>query len=97
MDEPATWHDSEDDNVNDQIDYVEIASSPSREISILNLKIQRLEESHAEAKPDTVKSLFCLENIKEKDELVKFYTVFTDFDTLHTAFTVILESDAKVM
>ena len=98
VDEPATWHNSdEDDNVNDQVDCVEIASSPSREINILKLKIQRLEESLAEAKSDTVKSLFRLENIKEKDELVKFNTGFTDFDTLHTAFTVILESDAKVM
>ena len=97
MDEPATWHDGdEDDNVNDQIDCVEIASSSSRKINILKLKIQHSKESLAEAKSDTVK-LFYLENIKEKDKLVKFYTGFTDFDTLHTAFTVILESDAKVM
>lgn len=44
-----------------------------------------------------MKSLFCLENIKKKDDLVKFYAGFPAFDTLHTAFSVTLESDAKAM
>ena len=98
VDEPVTKYDGvEADNVNDHVVCDEISSSPSREIDILKLKIQHLQDSLVEAKSAAVKSLFCLENIKEKDELVKFYTGFPDFDTLHTAYTVILESDAKVM
>lgn len=98
VDEPFTKYDGvEADNVNDHVDCDEISSSPSREINILKLKIQHLQDSLVEAKLAAMKSVFCLENIKEKDELVKFYTGFPDFDTLHTTYTVILESDAKVM
>ena len=56
-----------------------------------------MQDCLVEGKLATVKSLFCLENIKEKDDLVKFYAGFPAFDTLHTAFTVTLESGAKAM
>jgi len=44
-----------------------------------------------------VKSLFHLDNVKENDDLVKFYTGFLDYVTLVTFYEQILESDAKVM
>ena len=96
-DEPNARHDGdEDDIVNDQFDCSEVSSS-SKEINILKFKIQHLQDSLVEAKLAAMKSMFCLENIKEKDELVKFYTGFPDFNTLQTTYTILLESDAKVM
>ena len=44
-----------------------------------------------------MKSLFHLDNIKENDDLVKFYTGFLDYVTLVTFYEQILESDAEVM
>jgi len=41
--------------------------------------------------------LFRLENIKDKAELVKFYTGFPDYETLLAFYEQILEFDAKVM
>ena len=40
-------------------------------------------------------SLFRLENIKDKNELVRFYTGFPDYRTLLAFYEQILESDAK--
>ena len=76
VDEPNASHDrDEDDNVNDQFDCGEVSSN-SKKIDILKLKIQHLQDSLVEAKSAAMKSMFLLENIKEKDEVVKFYTGF---------------------
>ena len=56
------------------------------------------EEMDASCSPKSeiqaLKLLFCLENIKEKDNLVKFYTGFPDYVIFYEE---ILEADAKVM
>lgn len=59
---------------------------------ILELKIRL---SEAQSKID--KLLFRLENIKHDNGLVKFYTGFTDYETLIAFYEEILEPDASVM
>ena len=41
--------------------------------------------------------LFRLENIKQTDSLIKFYTGFPDFDTLMIFYEEILKDDAEEM
>ena len=41
--------------------------------------------------------LFCLENIKQTDSLIKFYTGFPDFATLMIFYEEILKVDAEEM
>ena len=43
------------------------------------------------------KALFHLENTKDDDYLVHFYTGFPDYDTLLAFYGTVLEEDAKVM
>ena len=43
------------------------------------------------------KSLFRLQNIKDCDDLIKFYTGFPDYTTLIAAYKILLESDASGM
>lgn len=59
--------------------------------------ITELSESLQQAENAAMKSLFRYENIKDKDDLVKFYTGFPDHITLLAFYEEILESDAKVM
>ena len=59
-------------------------------ITELSDRLHQVEDSAA-------KSLFRYENIKDRDELVKFYTGFPDHLTLLAFYEEILESDAKVM
>ena len=59
---------------------------------VLELKIKLLE-----AQNKLERSFFRLENIKNDDSLVKFYTGFADYETLMTFYEEILESDASVM
>lgn len=76
---------------------MDASCSPNSEIQALKLQIQLLQDSLNKAKRSASKLLFCLENIKEKDNLVKFYTGFPDYGTLVIFYEEILESDAKVM
>ena len=53
----------------------------------------QLQDALKEARKFTACSMFRLETIKDKDELVRVYTGFPDYVTL----TLVLESDAKLM
>ena len=46
---------------------------------------------------ELLRNLFRLDNIKEKGDLIKFYTGFSDYVTLVTFYEQVLESDAKIM
>ena len=60
-------------------------------------KITQLSERLQRVEDNAAKSLFRYENIKNRDDLVKFYTGFPDHLTLLAFYEEILESDAKVM
>ena len=70
---------------------------PEAEIQRLKLQVSQLQGELKEARNSAARSMFCLENIKDKDELVRFYTGFPDYVTLLAFYEQILESDAKVM
>ena len=76
---------------------MDASCSLNSEIQALKLQIQLLQDLLNKAKRLALKLLFRLENIKEKDNLVKFYTGFPDYGTLIIFYEEILESDAKVM
>jgi len=61
------------------------------------LQVRQLQADLEESKIIATKSLFRLDNIKEKDDLVKFFTGFSDYVMLVTFYEQILEADAKVM
>ena len=63
----------------------------------LKLQVSQLQGELEEARNSATRSLFRLENIKDKNELVRFYTGFPDYGTLLAFYEQILESDAKVM
>ena len=63
----------------------------------LRAQIVQLQQSIAESKRSAQKSLFRLQNIKDDDNLIKFYTGFPDYVTLIAAYKILLESDASVM
>ena len=67
------------------------------EIERLRLQVKQLQDSLEEARKLATSSLFCLENIKDSDELVKYYTGFPDYITLTAFYEQVLESDAKVI
>ena len=67
------------------------------EVQQLKLQVRQLQDELAESKRTATKSLFRLDNIKEKSDLVKFYTGFLDYVTLVTFYEQVLESDAKIM
>ena len=52
------------------------------EIERLRLQVKLLQDSLEEARKLATSSLFRLENIKDNDELVKYYTGFPDYITL---------------
>lgn len=54
------------------------------EIEQLELQVRQLQDELAESKRTAEQSLFRLDNIKEKEDLVKFYTGFSDYVTLVT-------------
>lgn len=99
--------DESDDRLEDNNEYEvddcrnyeekDASCSPKSKIQALKQQIQLLQDSLNEAKKSATKLLFRLENIKEKDDLVKFYTGFPNYDTLVIFYEEILESDAKVM
>ena len=84
-----------DDCIN--LEEMDTSCSQKSDIQDLKLQIQLLQDSLDEAKTTASKLLFRLENIKEKDNLVKFYTGFPDYTKLVIFYEEILESDAKVM
>ena len=61
------------------------------------MQVRQLQDELAEFKRTATESLLCLDNIKEKSDLVKFYTGFSDYVTLVTFYEQVLESDAKIM
>lgn len=67
------------------------------EVERLKLQVRQLQDEIAESKRTATTSLFRLENIKEKGDLVKFYTGFSDYVTLVTFYEQVLESDAEIM
>jgi len=67
------------------------------ELQMLRQRVSQLQAEIDSIKKSAEKSLFRLENIKEKDDLVKFYTGFPDYVTLFTFYETLLESDAAVM
>ena len=93
------------DYVQQYLDHVECVDpsfsstpcSPTKEHTVLHQQVSQLQDALAEANNTFNKSLFRLENIKEKEELVKFYTGFQDYATLFAFYETILEADTKVM
>ena len=69
----------------------------TKKIHELEGKITHFSERLQQVEDSAAKSLFCYENIENKDDLVKFYTGFPDHPTLLAFYEEILESDAKVM
>ena len=70
---------------------------PDAQIRSLKLQVAQLQSELKEASKSAACALFRLENIKDKDELVRFYTGFPDYITLLAFYEQILESDARVM
>ena len=66
-------------------------------IQQLQETITKLSEMLQQSENDVKKSRFCYENIRDRDELVKFYTGLPDHSTLLAFYEEILERDAKVM
>ena len=87
-----------DENV-DFTDYEKTLNSCYivNELQMLRQRVSQLEAELDSIKKSAEKSPFHLENIKEKDELVKFYTGFPDYVTLFTFYETLLKSDAAVM
>ena len=87
------------DNVNEEIVHNETESICDLDPSIADLQkeILDLKIKLLEAQYKLERSLFRLDNIKNDDSLVKFYTGFADFGTLMAFYEEILESDASVM
>ena len=71
--------------------------SPTEELTTLCQQVLQLQTDLSEANNTISKSVFCLENSKEKEELIKFYTGFPDYPTLLEFYETLLEADAKVM
>jgi len=76
-------------DANVESDPEEIIEYPSDKVVKLTATIQQLQETITElsemlqqAENDVKKSRFCYENIKDRDDLVKFYTGLPDHSTL---------------
>ena len=69
----------------------------SNKVHALELKVKELEDKLQQSESNAARELFHLENIKQKEELVKFYTGFPDYATLMIFFEEILKHDAEVM
>jgi len=67
------------------------------DIAEMQRKIDKLQVKLVQVQSIFQRSLFHLENICDNDDLVKFYTGFSDCNTLSAFYEEILESDAKVM
>ena len=98
------YNDAESDVVTDDAsdtvsfeDYYNDVGSLFNEVERLKLQVRQLQDEIAESKRTATKSLFRLDNIKERGDLVKFYTGFSDYVTLVTFYEQVLESDAEIM
>ena len=69
----------------------------SADISEMQRKIDELQLKLAEVESAFKRSLLRLENIRDSDDMVKFYTSFPDYKTLIAFYEEVLESDAQVM
>lgn len=78
-------------------DCMEVEGSIINAVEVMQMKIDELQTKLAQVQSTYEKSLFRLENVCHNDELVKFYTGFSDFQTLTAFYEEVLESDAKVM
>lgn len=54
----------------------------SSKVHALELKVKELEDKIHQAETNAAQQIFCLEKIKQKEGLVKFYTGFPDYATL---------------
>jgi len=73
------------------------AQDKDEEIKRLTLQVEKLKVELEETRKLASNSLFRLENIKDNNNLVKYYTGFPDYATLIVFFEQVLESDAKLM
>ena len=95
--------DDEDVSVNDEtVDFADHEDPLNscdivNELQMLRLRVSQLQVELDSARKFATASLFRLENIKAKEELVKFYTGFSDYATLLAFYETLLESDAAVM
>ena len=95
--------DDEDVGVNDEtVDFADQEDPLNscdivNELQMLRLRVSQLQVELDSARKFATASLFRLENIKAKEELVKFYTGFSDYATLLAFYETLLESDAAVM
>lgn len=87
--------DMDGETTSNAVEYMDAAWScnPLNELEVLRYKVSELQADLDSAK----KSLFCLKNIQENDELIKFYTSFPDYATLFSFCETLLESDVTVM
>lgn len=93
---------SQNNNVEEEIvdilqDGMESVCDLDPSIADLQKEILELKLKLSEAQNKLERSLFRLENIKNDDSLVKFYTGFADYGTLMAFYEEILVSDASVM
>ena len=63
----------------------------------LELEVKELKDKLHKSENNVSQQLFRLENIKQTDSLIKFYTGFPDFDTLMIFYEEILKDDAEEM
>ena len=94
VEQQSDKHEPADDTSDDQ--YMEI-DSEFDDVTKLQTEVEELHAQLTIAEVTLGKSLFCLENIHYDNDLIKFYTGFSDYDTLIAFYEEILESDAKVM
>lgn len=90
-------NDVEEEIVDIVHDGMESVCNLDPSIDDLQKEILELKSKLSEAQNKLERSLFRLENIKNDDSLVKFYTGFADYEILMAFYEEILESDASVM
>ncbi|XP_065894872.1 uncharacterized protein [Dysidea avara] len=76
--------------------FMEVGGN-SIDVAEMQRRIDELQVKLSEVENAFQRSLFRLENICDNDEFVKFYTGFSDYNTLIAFYEEVLESDAKVM
>ena len=67
------------------------------DVTKLQMEVEELRAQLTIAERTLGKCSFRLENICYDNDYIKFYTGFSDYDTLIAFYEEILESDAKVM
>lgn len=95
-------HNSEKEIVElEATEVVETLEEPNSEepdsIQDLQKEVLELKTKLQEAESKLSRCLFRLENIKDNDTMIKFYTGFSDYETLLAFYQEVLEADALVM